>query len=163
MTRTYSVPTLERWYYALRIGGLEALRPEPRSDRGAAKALTAEPRTLLLDIRRDHPSISAALILDTLERLGRVEPGAVSANTVRCLFRRHGLSRVSKKHTGPGKGRRRWEAARPGVLWHGDVCHGPVLPLGGETRPLTFTDYSTTTAGTWWGWWPVTPSRRWTC
>jgi len=136
VTRTYSVPTLERWYYALRIGGLEALRPEPRSDRGAAKALTDELRTLLLDIRRDHPSISAALILDTLERLGRVEPGAVSANTVRRLFRRHGISRVSKKHTGPGKERRRWEAARPGVIWHGDVCHGPMLTLGSETKPL---------------------------
>ena len=99
VTRTFSVPTLERWYYALRSGGLEALRPEPRCDRGAAKALTDELRTLLLDIRRDYPSISAALILDTLERLGRVEPGAVSANTVRRLFRRHGLNRVSKKHT----------------------------------------------------------------
>ena len=29
-TRTFSLPTLERWLYAHREGGLEALRPEPR-------------------------------------------------------------------------------------------------------------------------------------
>lgn len=34
LRRTYSVPTLERWYYAHRAGGLEALRPQPRSDKG---------------------------------------------------------------------------------------------------------------------------------
>jgi putative transposase len=43
-TRTYSIPTLERWLYALRSGSLDALRPQPRSDRGFAqdpRALTA--------------------------------------------------------------------------------------------------------------------------
>ena len=39
-TRTFSVPTLERWYYAHREGGLDALRPEPRSARGRARDLT---------------------------------------------------------------------------------------------------------------------------
>jgi hypothetical protein len=33
-TRSYSVPTLERWYYAFRTGGMDALRPAARSDRG---------------------------------------------------------------------------------------------------------------------------------
>jgi hypothetical protein len=33
-TRCYSVPTLERWLYAFRKGGLEALVPRARGDRG---------------------------------------------------------------------------------------------------------------------------------
>ena len=41
-TRRYSVATLERWYYAYRAGGLAALRPAPRSDRGHAQELPAE-------------------------------------------------------------------------------------------------------------------------
>src|SRR5690606_3245289 len=32
--RTYSIPTLERWLYAFRHGGLDALLPKHRSDRG---------------------------------------------------------------------------------------------------------------------------------
>ncbi|WP_437674765.1 hypothetical protein [Sorangium sp. So ce131] len=31
--RTYSVPTLERWYYAYKAEGLEGLRPQPRKDK----------------------------------------------------------------------------------------------------------------------------------
>ena len=36
ITKTISVPTLERWYYAYKTGSLDALRPEPRSDNGRA-------------------------------------------------------------------------------------------------------------------------------
>ena len=62
-TRTYGLRTLERWYSAYRKGGLEALRPEPRSDRGRAQALTAEQRELLLDIRREYPFATVPTIL----------------------------------------------------------------------------------------------------
>ena len=89
-TRRFSVATLERWYYAYRQGGLEALVPEPRSDRGRARELTPEQRTLLLEIRREYPSASVPLILRTLVSDGRLEGGAVSAQTVRRLFREQG-------------------------------------------------------------------------
>ena len=36
VTRRYAVTTLERWYYAYGKGGLSALRPKRRSDRGRA-------------------------------------------------------------------------------------------------------------------------------
>ena len=65
-TRSYTLPTLERWYYDYREGGLPALRPRPRSDRGRARALTPKQLELILDIRREHPSASAPLILRTL-------------------------------------------------------------------------------------------------
>src|SRR4029079_9167772 len=41
-SKTSSVATLERWYYAYKSGGLEALRPTPRSDRGRCQELTGE-------------------------------------------------------------------------------------------------------------------------
>ena len=94
VTRTYSVPTLERWLYAYRDGGLPALRPQPRSDRGHGRLLTEAQRDLLLAVRKDHPRASAALILRTLESDGRVDAGAVSESTVRRLFAEHGLDRV---------------------------------------------------------------------
>jgi hypothetical protein len=42
--RTFSVTTLERWYYDYKHGGLEALKPVRRSDRGRCRNLTAEQR-----------------------------------------------------------------------------------------------------------------------
>ena len=134
-TRTFSVPTLERWLYAYRRGGLAALRPQPRSDRGRARELTPEQRALLLDIRREHPSASVALILRTLVADGRLAADAVSAPTVRRLYLEHGLDRVGLRD-GRHTGRLRWQAERPLALWHGDVCHGPTLLVGGQPRPL---------------------------
>jgi DNA-binding transcriptional ArsR family regulator len=55
-TKTYSVPTLERWLYAYRKGGLAALRPRGRNDRGRGRALTDELRRLIRDISLEYPN-----------------------------------------------------------------------------------------------------------
>jgi transposase InsO family protein len=135
ITRTFSVPTLERWYYAWKSGGLPALIPQPRSDRGRARALDAELRDLVCEIRREHPTASAALILSTLQAEGRIMQGALSESTLRRLFQERGLDRLSRPadHTHT---RLRWEAAHPGALFHGDVCHGPNLIVEGRSTPL---------------------------
>jgi transposase InsO family protein len=132
-TRQLAASTLERWYYAYRAGGLDALRPQPRSDRGRARALTDEQRELLLDVRREHPTASAPLIVRTLVADGRLPRGAVSVSTVTRLYRDAGLERGERPD---GHTRLRWAAAHPGALWHGDVCHGPSLRVGSTTKPL---------------------------
>jgi hypothetical protein len=58
------------------------LRPKGRSS-GYALAVAEPTRELLLAIRRDHPRVSASLIVRTLDRDGRLERGAVSEPTVR--------------------------------------------------------------------------------
>jgi hypothetical protein len=60
MTRCYSVPTLERWLYAFKRGGLVALVPQARTDKGRGRDLPPELRDLLCDIRREHPEVTGA-------------------------------------------------------------------------------------------------------
>ncbi len=135
-TRTYSVSTLERWLYAYRANGLEGLRPEPRSDRGFAQELPDELRELLLDIRREHPGASVPLILKTLVEEGRLDEGKISEPTVRRLYAAHNLRRHAEKPKGESKTRLRWQAERPGALWHGDVCHLTGCTVGGKVTPI---------------------------
>lgn len=135
-TRRYSVATLERWLYAYRRGGLEALKPRRRSDSGHARGINQEVRALLLDIRREHPDASVPLILRTLVADGRLERGAVSPHAIRRFYTDHGLDRRSTKKTRDGKTRLRWQAENPFALWHGDVCHGTSLIIEGARRPL---------------------------
>jgi transposase InsO family protein len=130
------VATLERWLYAYRRGGLPALRPRGRADRGRGRDLTAELRQLICDIRREHPSASARLIVRTLVADGRLEAGTISAGTVRKLLRQEGLDRIAVRDGAGPKTRLRWQAAAPDALWHGDVCHGATLLLGGVRTPL---------------------------
>lgn len=138
--RCYGVSTLERWYYAYKEGGLAALRPKPRTDKGRARELTVEQRTLLLAIRDEHPSASVPLILRTLVADGRLDRGVVSAATVRRLYAEHGLDRISLRQGAHAQGRThtrlRWQAERPGALWHGDVCHGSPIVIDGTARPI---------------------------
>jgi putative transposase len=135
-TRTYQVPTLERWLYAYRARGLAGLRPEPRSDRGFAQELSEELRELLLAIRREHPSASVSLILATLTEEGYFEKSKVSEPTVRRLFAAAGLARRAKRGEGGTKTRLRWQAEHPGALWHGDVCHVTTCKVAGKLTPL---------------------------
>ncbi|HEY8926476.1 MAG TPA: DDE-type integrase/transposase/recombinase [Polyangia bacterium] len=135
-TRQYAVPTLERWYYAYRHGGLDALRPDRRSDRGRGRDLSPAQRQLLCDIRREHPSASVPLILRTLEGDGRLAKGTVSASTVRRLYVELGLDRIPMRDGAGAKTRLRWQAERPGALWHGDVCHGAAILVAGTSRPV---------------------------
>jgi putative transposase len=136
-SQTYSIATLERWYYAFRDGGLDALRPQPRKDKGRARELTDEQKALVLGIREEHPNASVTLIVDTLVADGRLDRGAVSASTVRRLFADKGLDRVSLRGAaGRGKIRLRWQAERPGALWQGDVCHGSPLRIGEVPKPV---------------------------
>lgn len=135
-TRSYSVATLERWYYRYRKRGLDGLLHSPRRDRGRGRSLTSELRELLLDIRREHPSVSVPVILRTLAADGRMDEDATSATTVRRLFTDAGLDRIGMRDGNSPKTRLRWQAERPMAIWHGDVCHGPQLRIDGKTRPL---------------------------
>ncbi len=135
-TRTYQVSTLERWLYVYRARGLAGLCPKPRSDKGFAQALSEELRELLLDIRREHPSASVSLILDTLTEEGYFEKATVSEPTVRRLYAAAGLPRRAKRGEGGTKTRLRWQAERPGAIWHGDVCHVTTCKVAGKPTPI---------------------------
>lgn len=128
-SRSFSVPTLQRWMYAYKQGGLDALRPRCRRDKGRGRELTEAQRQLLLDIRRENPDTATTVVLRTLIADGRLDKGQVSLTTVRRLYREKGLDAAFQEQ-GP-KGRRkvrlRWQAERPGALWHGDVCHGAAI------------------------------------
>ena len=135
-TRTFSAATLERWYYAFRKRGLEGLKPTSRSDKGRAKQLTEEQRKLLLDIRREYPHAAVSVILRTLVLDGRLDKALVSETTLRRLFTENGLDKIGLRAVDGSKTRLRWQAERPGALWHGDVCYGPALRIDGKSRPL---------------------------
>jgi len=131
VTKAFSVPTLQRWLYRYRKGGLDGLRPIRRADAGRAKALAPEQRQLLCDIRAEHPSASVPLMLRTLDLAGTLASGAVSAQTVRRLLRQAGLPRITRRNRDgdleENRQRLRWQAPHVGSLWHGDVCHAMKL------------------------------------
>lgn len=135
ITRVFSVPTLRRWYYRYETEGLQGLMPASKA-RGFGEDLTPEQRTLILEIRRQRPDVSACLLLRTLEMDGRVAKNSVSTSTVRRLLAKNELDRRTLRQTTGQKQRKRWQAEAPGVLWHADVCHGPTLKTEKASVPV---------------------------
>lgn len=136
ITKTYALPTLLRWRRAYLKDGLAGLRPKSRRV-GDALALIDEDRDLLLEIRKQFPSVPANVILDTLALDGRLARGTISAQTLRRLYRGHGMTRIVRsKANRPMGERRRWEAEHAGQFWHADVCHGKSLLIDGKRVPV---------------------------
>src|SRR5271168_2442158 len=89
--RTYARGTIDRWLRAWRQGGLDALKPSPRSDTGAVRAhpeLFAEACALRLEL----PGRSAAQIASILYHRHGVR---VAERTVSGQLRRAGLHRAA--------------------------------------------------------------------
>ncbi len=135
-TRTFSIPTLERWLYAYREGGLVALQPKPRRDRGRGRRLNQAQLQLLLDIRREHPSASARLILSTVVRLGLIAAKVLTPTTLRRIYAEHGLPRRSRRDADGDHVRLRWQSEHSHAIWHGDVCHLAPIELDGVKKPV---------------------------
>ena len=95
-----SEKTIEGWYYAWRRGGIEALVPKPRSDRGQSK-LAPELQEAILAAKRENPRRSIRGIRRLLERRGTVAKDELSRSAIHRLLQAHGLSRPSGVRTWP--------------------------------------------------------------
>lgn len=133
-SRTYHWKTLQRWLLAAR-DGLHALQPMPRQ-RGFGLVLDDAARDLLLDMRAEHPTAGAEILLDAAVQHGVVAKDAISLPTLRRLYARSGLTRAgAKPRSLRAKDRRRWETDRVCRVWHTDVCHvWRCLPDGGVEK-----------------------------
>jgi transposase InsO family protein len=134
--RRYSRGTIDRWLRAWRAGGgLDGLRPSPRSDTGAVRAmpeLFAEAAALRLEL----PGRSAAQIASILYHRHGVR---VAERTVSGQLRRAGLHRAALAAAPKAYGR--YEAERPNERWVTDVLVGPYVPFpraGGSVRARLF-------------------------
>src|SRR6266536_3600075 len=121
--RRYSRGTIDRWLRAHRAHGLDGLRPSPRSDTGAVRAmpeLFAEAAALRLEL----PGRSSRQIASILYHRHGVR---VAERTISGQLRRAGLHRAALAAAPKAYGR--YEASRPNERWVTDVLVGPYVPF----------------------------------
>ena len=120
-----SARTLEAWLYAYRRGGLAALAPQPRADRGASRAIAPHIADLLVRAKRERPRRSIRRLIRLLERAGVARPGGLARSSVHRLLAARGLS--ARPVRGPAAERRSFLVEHAGDLWLGDALHGPLV------------------------------------
>ncbi len=127
-----SEKTIEAWFYDWRRGGIEALEPKVRSDRGQSK-IAPEVQAAILAAKRENPRRSIRGIRRLLEQRGTVAKEELSRSSIHRLLKAHGLSCLSGSASEP-KEHRAYEAEYAGDIWYGDVMHGPQVPMNGRMR-----------------------------
>jgi len=127
-----SEKTIEGWYYRWRRGGIDALAPQPRCDRGRSK-LSGDVQEQIVQAKRENPRRSLDEIIRLLEAAGSVASGVLKRTTVHRLLQHHGLSRPVASDSQIIE-RRRFEASHCGDIWYGDVMHGPRVTINGRLR-----------------------------
>ena len=126
--------TIESWFYAWRRGGIEALTPKCRSDRGRSKLAPAV-QEAILQAKRDNPRRSLDQLIWCVEQQGVAARGTVPRSSVHRLLRRHGLSRPTGAAS-EAEEFRSYEAQYAGDIWYGDVMHGPRVAVNGKLRKV---------------------------
>jgi putative transposase len=140
--REYAIPgsrrrhlgekTIQAWYYAWRRGGLDALVPKPRADRGLSRIAPALQEAVLA-AKQSNPRRSVRQIVRLLEAAGTVAAGSLSRSAVHRLLQCKGLSRLAGSASLPEE-RRSFSAEFAGSIWYGDVMHGPRVAHEGRLR-----------------------------
>jgi transposase InsO family protein len=138
----YSVPTLERWYYAWRSGGFNALLVETRSDKNVSRVFSPETSEALARLRRQYPKMCATTLLRYLEAEGIVSAGGVSRSSLYRELHRLGLDRQTLRaggglaaNAGPQKA---FVMSWSNELWMTDAMHGPFLSAPGQKPQQAF-------------------------
>ena len=126
-----AVETMRDWLSLYRTGGLEALYPKTRADRGPPRRLPPEVTEWLVSLKTEQPALSVNALIRTARECGVDHPLAPS--TVHRLLAREGL--LDKRPGDPGAtDRRRFAFRNAGELWMSDVMHGPKVRDGRRRR-----------------------------
>jgi len=131
----YKPTTLERWVVLYRSGGMEALMPRERSDKGSVRRLSDECALEIHRIKEKFPKLDALQIHIRLVQDGLI-PATVSPRTVQRFIKANGLKPSAA--SGPLKDRRAYEEEYFGAMFQADTCYFPYIPDGRGKRQRTY-------------------------
>lgn len=114
-----------RWYHEWKRGGIEALQPLSRDDKGKTQ-LPPDLQEAIIQLKQDNPARSITTIINMIERQGLVSKGKLSRSSVHRFLQHHRLSKRLPSSVNTIE-RRSFVAAHAGDLWQGDVLHGPMV------------------------------------
>ena len=133
--RRFSVAALRAWLRAYQRGGLDALLPKTRSDKGGFRRLDDDTAEIIARHRVQHRALSVKLFHQILHEDGVLPEGfRICEPTLRRFLKVRGLDKAIR---GPERARAKYEMPQPNDLWVADFMHGPhVRTESGKRRAI---------------------------
>ena len=121
--RRFSAATLRAWLRAYQRGGLDALLPKTRSDKGSFRKLDDDAAEIIARHRVQNRALSVKLFHHILHQDGVLPEGVtVCEPTLRRFLKGRGLARPLRE---AARARSKYEMPHPNDLWVADFLHGP--------------------------------------
>ena len=135
---TISVGTLLKWARRYRKGGLDALSPQRRQDRGRSRVISPQLAELIERLKRENPHRTGTTLLRELALSSDDSTTApLSAATLYRFLKEHGLTQ--KQLLAP-PAHKKFEAEFANQIWQSDMMFGPYVPRpgGGKHQAMLY-------------------------
>jgi transposase InsO family protein len=126
----YTHKTIEKWIQLYKNGGMDALMPKDRSDKGTTRALTDVAIQEIYHLKETYRRLNATQIHSLLIRDGYI-PATVSVAAVQRFIKKHDLKSARSLNI---KDRKAFEETEFGRLWQADTCFLPYITENGRSR-----------------------------
>lgn len=130
-SKIYSPKTLYSWLFDYRRGGIEALKPGYRSDRGKSRLVDQEIADKIREKRAVFPRITSIMLYEELVKDGVILPKKLSLATFyRFLSANPDLAAGKNPDDPKEKELKRFSRQFVNELWQTDVMYGPYIKVG---------------------------------
>lgn len=126
----YSPKTLACWLFEYRRGGIDALKPGFRSDRGKSRKVSLEIADAIREKRAEKPRLTTVLLYEELVKEGVVNPAKLSLAT---FYRFVSANPDLAAGIDPDEKERelkRFSHQWINELWQADIMYGPYIKVG---------------------------------
>jgi putative transposase len=122
--RRVAVDTLMHWATRYRSGGLEALAPQPRSDRGKPRVIPPQLAQLIERLRRENPHRNGTTLLRELALISEDGVAPISESSLYRFLKKRGLT---TRQLLTKTGYKKFEAEYANQIWQSDLMYGPYV------------------------------------
>src|SRR5437870_2151298 len=133
--RRVCVDTLLHWAVRYRTGGLEALAPQPRSDRGKPRVIPPPLAQLIERLKRENPHRNGTTLLRELALVSEDGTVPLSESSLYRFLKKNGLT---KRQLLTKSGFKKFEAEHANQIWQSDVMYGPYVEREGGGKRQSF-------------------------
>jgi len=124
-TVQYKPSAPEKWARLYKAGGMDALMPKERSDKGRTKVITDEAISEIYRVKEKFPKLDAVQVHGWLVREGLI-PASSPPRAVQRFIKANGLKGPAA--SGALKDRKAFEEPYFGAMWQADTCYFPYVP-----------------------------------
>jgi len=126
----YSPKTLSKWVSLYQNGGIDALMPQERSDKGSTRVLPDTAIEEIYRLKEAFPRLNATQIHRHLVEEAFI-PASVSVCAVQRFVKKHDLKSARNPSM---RDRKAFEEDAFGKMWQADTCYLPYITEDGQRR-----------------------------